>query len=157
MNELYALREIVIARFSTDLTSVHGLSHWTRVERIGLHLAKTTGADALVIRLFALLHDSCRRDEEDDPDHGTRAALSVQLLFEGGMLPKTTSEQRELLVEAIGLHADGGTSRDPTIGTCWDADRLDLARLQITPDPKYLSTDAAKGDDIIERSMRLDW
>jgi hypothetical protein len=34
-------------------------------------------------------------------------------------------------------------SADGTIGTCWDADRLDLPRVGIWPSAALLSTDAA--------------
>ncbi len=33
---------------------------------------------------------------------------------------------------------------DPTLLTCWDADRLDLRRVGITPKRKRLATDAAR-------------
>ena len=36
-----------------------------------------------------------------------------------------------------------------TIQTCWDADRLDLIRAGITPDPNHLCTAAAKEPKII--------
>ena len=31
----------------------------------------------------------------------------------------------------------------PTVGTCWDADRLHLPRVSIVPDPALLSTQTA--------------
>ena len=36
-----------------------------------------------------------------------------------------------------------------TIQTCWDADRLDLGRVGITPDPSWLCTEAAKRPEVI--------
>ena len=50
----------------------------------------------------------------------------------------------ELLFEACRLHTDGHTAGDPTLLACWDADRLDLGRVGITPDPRRLCTDAAR-------------
>jgi uncharacterized protein len=41
-------------------------------------------------------------------------------------------------------HTHGRLSSDQTIGACWDADRLDLVRIGITPDPRFLSTLAAR-------------
>ena len=35
----------------------------------------------------------------------------------------------------------------PTVGTCWDADRLHLPRVSITPDPVLLSTQTALGPE----------
>ena len=40
--------------------------------------------------------------------------------------------------------ADGETTTDPTIGCCWDADRLDLGRVGIEPEAEYQSTVAAR-------------
>jgi uncharacterized protein len=42
-------------------------------------------------------------------------------------------------------------SEHPTIGTCWDADRLDLGRVGARPDPKYMSTEARKRAARIQR------
>jgi uncharacterized protein len=35
-------------------------------------------------------------------------------------------------------------SADVLIGMCWDADRLDLTRIGVTPDPALMSTPAGK-------------
>jgi len=51
-----------------------------------------------------------------------------------------------LLDYAIRHHVDGDVSDDPTIGTCWDADRLDLGRVGIVPDERYMST--ARGKEL---------
>jgi HD superfamily phosphodiesterase len=48
--------------FRCGLQSIHGPSHWQRVENFGLDIAKSSGADLTVVRLFALLHDSCRQE-----------------------------------------------------------------------------------------------
>jgi hypothetical protein len=37
--------------------------------------------------------------------------------------------------------AHGQLSDDPTIGTCWDADRLDLVRVGTQSEPSYMSTE----------------
>jgi uncharacterized protein len=50
----------------------------------------------------------------------------------------------DLLKEAIRLHTSGLTTNDPTIGTCWDADRLDIGRVGMTPSEKYMSTEAGR-------------
>ena len=41
-------------------------------------------------------------------------------------------------------HTDAEHSDDVTIGTCWDADRLDLGRVGIIPDEAFMSTDFGK-------------
>jgi hypothetical protein len=46
-------------------------------------------------------------------------------------------------------HTDGHITDDPLVGACWDADRLDLPRVGIAPDPRYLSTQAGRSEQII--------
>jgi uncharacterized protein len=50
----------------------------------------------------------------------------------------------ELLVTAYRIHNGGMPQSDPTLAVCLDADRLDLGRVGITPDPLRLSTSTAK-------------
>lgn len=130
--------------FELGQRSHHGPEHWERVERNGLAIAKLTkGADKTVVQLFALVHDCKRVNENDDPEHGHRSAAFVEKLHKRSILP-LSDEQRRLLVEACKYHNDGQVSDDPTIGACWDSDRLDLTRVGIVPDPKLLSTESAK-------------
>ena len=51
----------------------------------------------------------------------------------------------QILVNACEQHTDGTTTRDPEIGCCWDADRLNLWRVGIRPSSRYLSTGTAPG------------
>jgi uncharacterized protein len=119
--------------------SLHGPDHWERVESHGLRLAAATfAADLVVVRLFGILHDVERQNESLDPEHGLRAAQLVQQL--NGDLLHLRSDQLELLSYACHWHADGMTSDDPTIGCCWDADRLDLTRVGIPPSREFMST-----------------
>ncbi|MEZ6235591.1 MAG: hypothetical protein R3B68_15505 [Phycisphaerales bacterium] len=46
-------------------------------------------------------------------------------------------------------HTHARTHPDPTIATCFDADRLDLARVGTTPHPGRLCTDAARDPALI--------
>jgi uncharacterized protein len=55
-----------------------------------------------------------------------------------------------LLHQAIRDHELGMTKGDVTVITCWDADRLDLGRVDIRPEPRYLCTDVAKEQATIE-------
>lgn len=133
------------ARFSLTRTgSYHGLWHWEKVEKNAVFLAKETpNADKVVAQLFALIHDSKRINEDEDPKHGHRSAAWAEELYQEGRL-KINKAQLDVLVEACKYHNEGDTSDNPTVGVCWDADRLDLPRVGITPDPKYLSTEAGK-------------
>lgn len=119
--------------------SLHGPDHWERVEAHGLRLAAATAAaDLVVVRLFGILHDVERQNESFDPQHGPRAAALVEWL--NGDLFSIHEEQLELLSYACRRHADGLTSDDPTVGCCWDSDRLDLPRVGILPDREFMST-----------------
>jgi uncharacterized protein len=123
---------------------IHGTDHWERVALAGMELAEeTAGADPLVVWLFAGIHDSRRLSDRFDPHHGRRAALLAKELRDVGLF-EVDDNQMALLEHALEFHADGHVSKEPTIGACWDADRLDLGRCKITPDPTLLSTEAAK-------------
>lgn len=50
----------------------------------------------------------------------------------------------ERLSYACIWHTDKDHSDDPTIGTCWDADRLDLGRVGVVPSEDFMSTSFAK-------------
>lgn len=131
----------------------HGPRHWRDVARIGLALwAEGVQCDLDVVLLFALLHDSQRENEYEDPDHGRRAAQVALLLKMDGKI-EASDEQRTALLEALTEHDKGGTTDDPTIGTCWDADRLTLWRVGKVPDDDYLSTDQAKGKADFSRKI----
>jgi len=135
------LWDFLTTRFAlTD--SIHGPEHWRRVEATGLELAAKTGADTTVVRLFACLHDAERQNDQLDIEHGNRAAMLINEIC--GKLFKVTSMQRMQLSYACMFHCFPGTSDNPTIGTCWDADRLDLVERGLPLTLKDFSTTAAK-------------
>jgi len=140
--EFARLRMRLIQEAVLPPQSIHGPGHWGRVEAIGLRLAGATGADVLVVRLFSLFHDCRRENESLDPDHGPRGAARARELC--GVAFELDDERLGLLCEACEGHTAGKTSADPTIGTCWDSDRLDLPRVGIIPRPNLLSTPAAR-------------
>jgi uncharacterized protein len=127
-----------------DSLSCHGPEHWARVAQKGARLAsETPGADVEVVLSFAVTHDSQRADEWADPLHGQRAAEFVRRLHEDGLL-RLTDAQVGTLAYACAMHTGGEPTPDPTVGVCYDSDRLDLARVGIEPDPKFMSTPAAR-------------
>lgn len=153
------LVEEVLAGYRLGLGGIHGPSHWLRVRANGLALAaRTPGADAVVVELFALLHDGRRRDDGRDPGHGERAADHAAALARDGLL-RLDATRLDRLVAACGGHDNGGVASDPTIGCCWDADRLELSRLGRRPIERLLSTGAARDAAIQaqawERGMAL--
>jgi hypothetical protein len=126
------------------LRTHHGPDHWEQVERNAIKLAKLTpNCDVKVARLFAILHDCMRSNEDEDKDHGERSADYATKLYYDALLDISASQQTKL-IHAIRFHNEGLTHEDPTIGVCWDADRLDLPRVGIMPDVNKFSTQAAK-------------
>ncbi len=135
--------------FVLDWQGIHGVSHWARVRQNALLISQQTGADNQVLELFAFLHDAAREDELKDPGHGLRAVGLIEVLQ--GSYFHLNSLQLEQLMLACEMHSEGFTqNNDITVMTCWDADRLDLGRIGIMPDPNYLCTDAAKDPAVIE-------
>ena len=150
----YSLNDIIAHAhnvFKLDIRGHHGLPHWARVAWRGEQLAAVTGANPKVVNIFAYLHDACREDEYEDPQHGQRGANHASGLALLGHLDLNAHEI-VLLHEAIKDHSEGRLSTEPTIATCWDADRLDLWRVGVTPAARFLSTDAAKA--MLKREMK---
>jgi uncharacterized protein len=132
----------VLKGYPLPVRGTHGVVHWARVLENGLQLAELTGANPEVVTLFALFHDSRRRNEDHDPGHGHRGAKLARALR--GIFVHLEDAAFEQLFEACRYHTEGEFSNDVTIQACWDADRLDLGRVWIVPDPKRLGSDAAR-------------
>ena len=124
----------------SDRHSIHGPRHWARVERNGLYCARSCGGDEEVVTLFALFHDCRRLNDGHDPEHGRRGGEFAAAL--NGRFFRLEPDRLATLVTACTHHTGGATSDDPTIGSCWDGDRLDLIRLGIAAGPRYMSTPA---------------
>ena len=136
----------ILRGYSLPVRGYHGVVHWARVLENGLRVAESTGADPEVVSLFALFHDSRRINEHRDDGHGQRGGDLAHSLR--GTLVHLDDARFELLYEACRLHTDGLVEGDPTLQACWDADRLDLARVGISPSPRRLCTGTAR--DLIE-------
>ena len=139
-------------QFQIDWWGRHGIAHWARVRANGLMLADQTGANRHVVELFAFFHDSRRVNEYVDDGHGARGAALASSLK--GRFFDATDEEMDLLHYACVHHSDGMTIGDVTVLTCWDADRLDLGRVGITPRVKYLGTEAARTRASMDRANR---
>ena len=138
----------VLERSTGKDSSIHGENHWQRVAAAGLALLpETPAADPALVFLFALFHDCMRLNDNHDPLHGPRgAALARELRGEAFNIGDA---EMSLLGFACEEHTNGGISPDPTVGVCWDADRLNLWRVGIRPDPRWLSTEAARSEERI--------
>lgn len=137
-----AILAAVLRGYILPVRGDHGIVHWARVLENGLRIAETNGADREVVALFAIFHDSRRVNEDRDDDHGLRGGEFARSLR--GDLVHLDDARFALLFDACRLHTDGLTTGDRTLLTCWDADRLDLGRVGIAPDPWQLGTKAGR-------------
>ncbi len=142
-----ALR-VILQRHELPWYGLHGISHWGRVLDNGLRIAEETGANRRVITLFALFHDSQRISDGNDPGHGQRGAyLAAELR---GTLFQVTDLEFSQLHDACSYHTQGRIDGEPTVQACWDADRLDLGRVGVRPDPNRMGTDIARTSAMIQ-------
>jgi uncharacterized protein len=148
LNEITPLLiQTILYEYQLSWKGVHGITHWARVLENGLRLASHTGARTLVVSLFAVFHDSRRTNESHDPGHGRRGAEFGKIL--NGEAFHLSSEDFTLFETACAYHTDSLTTGDVTVQTCWDSDRLDLGRVGIMPDPRYLCTAAARQPEFL--------
>ena len=134
------IRDFACSRWT--LGALHGVHHWDRVYRNG-QLLMTPEVNPLVVGLFAYLHDSCRENDGADMEHGPRAAEWLGTI-RNTYLKEISDDEFFLLQEACRLHTTMYRTGNPTIDACFDADRLDLWRVGITPDPERLATERGK-------------
>ena len=124
-------------------SEIHGIDHWQRVERNGLLLAKESGANTRIVQAFAYLHDcmrlSDRSEDGEDYSHGQRAANMVRG-YKESIFRDFSKEEFDDLIYALANHTRVEKTVKRDIDTCFDADRLDLTRVGIQPDPERMAT-----------------
>ena len=141
------LIQAILKQYQLSRQGIHGPVHWARVLENGRKLSALTGARLEVVELFAVFHDSCRRNDDFDPEHGSRGAKLAGKLR--GTYFNLADVDFACLSAACRLHTSGLTDADVTLQTCWDADRLDLGRVGIKPHPKRLCTQAGRDSSMI--------
>lgn len=134
---------------------VHGVPHWSRVWFHGRALAARMDVNPAILAWFAYLHDSQRHNDNHDPMHGHRAADFATRQRRAGVIAELSDREFEHLCEAMRLHSDGHTVGEPAILACWDADRLDLGRVGIEPEPDRLCSAPARDARTIAAAMRM--
>lgn len=132
------VRAFAIGHTKMGKESIHCIDHWDRVARNGeaLHVP---GADMEVVLCFAYLHDVERLTDAYDVEHGPKAAELIGQIRES-VLGFLDDKQIGLLKDACTFHTTVPRTGNPTIDTCFDADRLDLPRVGITPNPNRMAT-----------------
>ena len=151
------LREYAIKHSILGDYSVHGVSHWDRVAR-NAEVLITSDVDEQVVKAFAYIHDVERVNESDDLQHGPRAALLVDEI-RSSVLGFLNDLEIVQLKEACRLHTLRHKTEDATVNACFDADRLDLGRVGITPNPDKMATIQGRilAEKIMEVNPKEDW
>jgi len=144
----HQLIERILSQYQLPINGIHGISHWARVLENGRLLARDLDINKDIIELFAVFHDSKRVNDMRDKNHGERGAQFAHELR--GQFFDLSDDDFSLLKTACCGHTDQSSSKDLTIQICWDADRLDLGRAFIKPDPKLLCIETAKNHEIIK-------
>lgn len=150
-----AIIEEIVQRFRLDLRGPHGMPHWARVYENAMQIADMLNMDAedrQVLALFSVLHDSERVTDGPDPDHGTRGAQIAEEMR--GTYFQMSDRHFAFLHKACKYHNQPVTCADPVVQTCWDADRLDLGRLNIRIDTSFLSNSTGQNPSLIEAADR---
>ena len=135
-------------QYALDWYGLHGVAHWARVYENGLRMADSYDVNLDLLLLFSIFHDSCRVNDSVDPGHGRRGAELASELR--GSYFELTDDEFDLLYHACESHTDGLTEGDLSVQVCWDADRLDLARVRtLCAESEKLCTEAAKDPEMI--------
>ena len=147
------LRNYSISRWPVYMGVTHGKEHWDRVAKFGRMLYQE-GADMDIIMAFAYLHDSERKDNAEDVEHGKRASKLIDTI-RYSHLRGLSDEQIKKLKRACELHSIEHKTGDITIDICFDADRMDLLRVGIAPLPERMAT--KRGAEIVSDLHNYDY
>jgi hypothetical protein len=81
------LVDVALSRSWRHDSTLHSDDHWRCVAATGLALAPWLGdVDRTIVFCFGLLHDTRRRTDSFDPEHGARAVSFAEELREEGVL-----------------------------------------------------------------------
>jgi len=142
---IQALKDYIEEHKTICSSPFHGMNHWDHVWANGQEIGWATEADMEVVEYFAYLHDCQRWSEGTDWLHGPRAAQFAQ--EHRDLFDLSNSQFKELISAVAGhtkLQPGCKAGENPTIATCWDADRLDIWRVGYSVDTRFLFTDRAK-------------
>lgn len=131
---------------------IHGLYHWARVIENGVEIANHNNANKNIVIAFGFFHDCQRENDGEDPEHGFRGGEFMEK-YRGKI--NLTDEEFDKVKIACSGHTNVLHHNDIDISTCWDADRLDLFRVGVYPEPEYLNNEISKDESFIEQRSEL--
>jgi HD superfamily phosphohydrolase YqeK len=123
-----------------SMGKIHGLNHFRQVAYIAGRIALTNMAPLEDSIIGGFLHDCAREDNHGGNEHAQESAKLARDII----INHWPDVDVERICDAIYYHADGLVTKDPIGGCIWDADRISLARLGISPKNELLSTPIAK-------------
>ena len=143
------LKAFIESKYARRLheSEIHGLKHSILVFLHAMRLSSKLqeigiAIDRAVCTWFSFLHDACRENDASDEGHGKRASEMVNEI-RNSYLSELTDNQISILKSALEFHDRKiKLTLNNTVGVCLDADRLDLTRVGITPDPSLMTTKA---------------
>ena len=106
------------------------------------------------LTVAAHLHDNQLHNDHRDPQYERRAADFALRLRRERVINELADHELKHVCETMRLNSYGHTTGEPVILACWDADRLDLARVGIEPKPSRLCTEQARPASTIEMAVR---
>ena len=119
---------------------IHGLPHLRQVALVAGRFAAHLGEDVEAAMVMGFFHDCARIHDGGGTQHAHDSAQLARPIITADFPHFDVAR----LCDGIAHHADGTITDDFLIGCLWDADRLDLRRLGITPNPRLLSTPIAR-------------
>ncbi len=141
------LLDQVCDAYALNLYGAHGIEHWESVYRNTQLLANAYSITSDVFIFFALLHDCKREDEDEDFEHGKRAANTIKTYQEEGLIPLSPNDHARLFY-ACANHTKADKTdplyQDLVVQICLDADKLDIGRVGVIPEESHFLTDVAK-------------
>ncbi len=140
MNLIHEIEIIVSSECPIPTNKIHGIKHLRRVAYWAGRFAKLEDVCIKAAIIGGFLHDCARENDFDGNSHAHKSADLARRII----TKYWTDVDVDKIYSAIYHHADGFTTSDPLIGCIWDADRITLTRLGITPNPELLSTNGAR-------------
>ena len=118
----------------------HGLyTHSFQVAQYAIELAMSVGTDPLPVMLGAALHDIARTHDDDDLEHGPKAAEIARKFLKKNYSDLLFPGTIDKIVYAIKYHTIGTIAPDLISACIWDADRIRLSH-ELGYDEKYFNT-----------------
>lgn len=142
---LEELKMFIRLNYFFDVKLHGGFTHQKRVEENILILSEYMGISEEEITPFldfAYWHDTIRLNYGYDPEHGKRAAETLRKNRDHFNLQNISDEDVDRLCFACEHHTNMHKSGDLLVDICFDADRLDLSRVGVQPDPQFMATEA---------------